>query len=437
MSSLARSAAAVALTTAVFSVSFSPLGCLVCSLLGSGSRAEASELPSPLSLGDLLIAVRSRNPELRGRRASSAAGALRPGAVTPEDPTVMLEWWQQPVDFSSVPVMLTLKQAVPWPSTLRLKREVAEHEAHVLGDEADGVERRVESEAKRAYFDLALAERSLVINDRVRTIAAKLVEVTEARYRVAKAEQVDLLRAQSELLTVDNDRLDLERQHDDAVARLDALLDRPADAPLGPTATPPTLITLPAKDALLSSALARRPEVRRAKEALAAAESRVGLAHRDAWPDLQVWAGFMANFGGVDTFTVGASTTLPLFSGLRRSAVTGAAQHEVDAARAELAAVYRQTDVAIREALLSLDAAARHVRLHAEKLIPLAELTLDSAIAAWESGRIDFTAVLEAARMVRDHHLEHVRFLVEFQRGLADLEQATGVDVETEAGAGR
>ena len=66
----------------------------------------------------------------------------------------------------------------------------------------------------------------------------------------------------------------------------------------------------------------------------------------------------------------------------------------------------------------------------------MAQLTLDSAEAAYRAGRLEFTALLEAARMVRDHHLNHVRFLVEFERRRADLELALGSDLERPASRG-
>src|SRR5262249_1457055 len=155
----------------------------------------------------------------------------------PEDPMAMFEWWQQPVDFSTVPLMLTLKQPLPWPSRLRLRREIAEREARALGEEADATERRVEAEAKRAYFDLALAERNLAVNAMVRPLISNLVLITDAQYRVGKAVQADLLRAQSELLEIENDGFDLEHDRQAAVAQLNGLLDRAPGAPLGPTAT--------------------------------------------------------------------------------------------------------------------------------------------------------------------------------------------------------
>jgi len=79
-----------------------------------------------------------------------------------------------------------------------------------------------------------------------------------------------------------------------------------------------------------------------------------------------------------------------------------------------------------------MESAARHERLHSEKLIPLAEFTLQSAQAAYQNDRIDFFSVLDAARMVRDHHLNHEVYFIEYQRRLADLELAVGHDFPRE-----
>jgi outer membrane protein TolC len=395
-----------------------------------GRAAEAGDLPSPLELRDVIDAVRARNPSLAARRKQFEAGLLRPRAVSqPDDPMLMLEWWQQPVNFSSVPIMLTLKQPIPWRGKLKLQRELAEREARVLGDQSSETERLVEAEARRAYFDLALAERSLAINQMVHALLDNLVKITDSEYRVGRAVQADVLRAQAELLDNENDGLDLARDRDGAIARLNGLLDRPADASLGPTATQAVVISLPSEAELLARALDHRPEVLRARNELAAAESRVALARRENYPELAVWGAFMVDFRGVDTFTAGVSTTLPVFSTTRKRALTSAGDLDVQAARRTLDALRRQTDVELRTALLELQAAARHVRFHHEKMIPLAELTLASAQSSYQTGRVPFMTVIEAARMVRDHHLSHLKFQIEFEKRLADLEQIVGEDV--------
>jgi outer membrane protein, heavy metal efflux system len=398
-----------------------------------GSIAAADELPAPLRLEDLLEQIRQQNPELREQRALAKAAAARPRAVSQlDDPTLSLEWWQQPIDFATVPIMLSVRQPLPWPGKLRARHQAAEREADTARDAVEEVERRLEADAKRAFFDLALAERSLAINDRQRTLLEAMVQSTEVKYRVGKAPQAAMLKTQADLLTVENERLDLDRQRDEARARLNALLDRPAAAPLPQLAMPSSHVAFPPEADLIRAALEHRPEVRLARDAVAEASAKLEVARRESNPELAVWAGYMVNIRGVDTFTTGVSTTLPIFSSRRRNALVDAAEAELQARKGALDAARRKAEADVRVALLQMEAAKRHEKLHAGKLIPLAELSLQSALAAYQNDRIDFFSVLDAARMVREHHLNHERYVVEYEKRLADLELAIGQDLPRE-----
>lgn len=404
------------------------VACATVALTSLGGPAVAAEnLPSPLRLADVLAAVARDNPELAARRRMQEAAARRPSAAAwPDDPMAMLEWWQQPVNFSMVPLMLTVRQPIPIASKLRARRELAERQARSARDEADEVARRVEAEAKRAYFELVLADRNASQNDAVRALVENLVRVVDGRYRVGMAVQADLLKAQGELLMLENERLDFERDRGAATATLNRLMSRAADAPLGPTASEPELVSLPAASELVDRALATRPELRKAEDAIAEAKAKLVVEQRESLPELSAWGAYMVSIHGVDTFTVGFQTSLPIFSTLRRRSLASAAELEAQAARQALEAARRETEAAVRTLLLELDSAARHVRLHADKMVPLSELTLQSALASYEAGRVEFLAVLEAARAVRQHHTDHIKYLVEYERRLAELEQLAG-----------
>jgi outer membrane protein TolC len=402
-------------------------------LLFAGS-AYADDLPSPLKLSDVVDVVRKNNPEIGARRALAKAAEARPRLVSQlDDPMLSLEWWQQPINFATVPIMLTVRQPLPWPGKLRARHEVAQRVAATTRDQVAQVERALEAQAKVAFLDLALAERSLSINEREHTLLEAMVKTAESKYRVGKAPQATMLKTQEELLTVDNERFDLERAHDDAGARLNALLNRNPSAPIPTVALPLSPARLPSEAELTALAIDHRPDVKLARDAVAEAQAKLALARRETNPELSVWAAYMVNIKGVDTFTTGVSTTLPIFSARRRTSAVDAADAEVQAARASLDAATRRAQAEVRSALLHMDAALRHERLHSEKLIPLAELSLQSAQAAYQNDRIDFFSVLDAARMVRDHHLNHERYLIEYQKRLAELELAVGQDFPSEA----
>ena len=395
-------------------------------ILGRAAFA-ADDLPSPVRLADVLEAVARNNPELAGRQRLQEAAARRPAATAwPDDPMAMLEWWQQPVNFTTVPIMLTVRQPIPIVAKLHARRELAERQARVARDEVDEVARRIEADAKRAYFELVLADLNARQNDAVRALVDNLVRVVDARYRTGLAVQADLLKAQGELLMLENERLDFERDRQTATTTLNRLMNRRADAPLGPTASEPELVSLPPASALVERALATRPELRRAQDAVGEAKARLVVEEKANLPELAAWGAYMVNIHGVDTFTVGVQTSLPIFSTLKKRSLASAAELDAQAAAKALEAARRDTEAAVRTVLLELDSAARHVRLHADKMVPLSELTLQSALASYQAGRVDFPSVLEAARAVREHHSNHIRYLVEYERRLAELEQLTG-----------
>lgn len=395
-------------------------------------RSGRADEPPSITLEALLNEVRSRSPSVRGAREQAEAAKLRPRALgLPEDPSVSVEWWQQPVDFSSVPLMVTVRQDLPYPRTLRLEREVGEHAARGVAEQAEATLATALAEARVAYFELLRAERSLALNDQVQAILERVVRVADANYRAGKAEQADVFRAQAELLETESERYDYEQVRTDAVARLAALLDRPPETPIVVSASGADAIgSLPPVEELVREALARRPELRGAAASLDEARTQVELARRGRLPRLSGWAGYMVNVHGTDAFTVGVGTTLPIFAGQRSRAEEQAARAELRSMEAARDELRRRTEAAVRSAVAGLQAASAHVRLHADKLVPLADLTLRSAETAYASGRGSFQAVLDAARMVRAHHLDHLRYLVEYQRQLTELYRLTGHDLD-------
>ena len=70
--------------------------------------------PAPLRLADLLREAREKNPELKAAtaRARASQSSISPAGAL-DDPMLMLQLWNAPVDFSTVPVMLQLSQNIP------------------------------------------------------------------------------------------------------------------------------------------------------------------------------------------------------------------------------------------------------------------------------------------------------------------------------------
>jgi cobalt-zinc-cadmium efflux system outer membrane protein len=98
----------------------------------------------------------------------------------------------------------------------------------------------------------------------------------------------------------------------------------------------------------------------------------------------------------------------------------------VEAARSRLAAAANQAAADLEEQLSGLEAARRNEELIASRQLPQSELVLQSAIAAYENGKVDFATLLDAQRQTRQARLALLKAQVDAQMRVAEIERTLG-----------
>ena len=71
----------------------------------------------------------------------------------------------------------------------------------------------------------------------------------------------------------------------------------------------------------------------------------------------------------------------------------------------------------------------RTLALTTDSLLPQSELTFRSALAGYESGKVDFATLLDAQRQIRQAKLNQVKAGMAAQMRLADIERIVGEDL--------
>lgn len=392
-------------------------------LLGQAWAAE------PFTLDSLLAEIAQRSPELQSRRAEVQAALERPvQARAFDDPMLMVELWQVPIGVQQMPLMITLRQPIPWPGKLAARAAVLHSDAIKARADVALSARNLRVEATRAYYDYRLAVRSLTVLRDTQRLLTAIVAAVDTRYRVGRAELAELLKAQADAAVLDNLLLDVERERDVTTAAMNILLARPADQAFGEPVTTPSLRVLPSLQQLTEQALAQRPELAGIRAALDQAQARQQAARIERAPDLAVWAGYMTMLrGGNDaTFTLGLQTSIPSFSIAKNNAAAREAQAQEKAQRQTLVSTEARIRGEVRQALLRVEAAERHIWLHSKTLLPTAERAVQAAQAGYQSGRVSLVLLLDAARTLVDHRLEFERYQAEYGQRLAELEAAIG-----------
>jgi outer membrane protein, heavy metal efflux system len=130
----------------------------------------------------------------------------------------------------------------------------------------------------------------------------------------------------------------------------------------------------------------------------------------------------------ITTWGVMVEVNIPLQQDTRRSQ-EAESQAMIDAARSRSQALANQLVGDLGENLAALDAARSSEALVTNQSQPQSELSLRSAIAAYENGKLDFTALLEAQRQIRKTRLDRLKAQVEAQMRLAEIERIVGEDL--------
>jgi outer membrane protein, heavy metal efflux system len=388
----------------------------------------------PLRLSTLLEDARQRSPELQAAQAQAraAASAVSPAGAL-DDPLLTVEYWNGPVDFSVVPIMVQLTQTFPLGGKLRAKEDAAAADARAARGEALTRLRDLEREVTDLYVRLFVIERTLGVHDEVLGVLRSLQAVASARVASGRTEVVDQLKAQAELLKEEAAHQSLVAERTVALARLAALLDRDPGE-LGGTAEEPASPTPPPTDEeLLTRALRERPELQVAASTVQAAEARTRLASAASVPDITPLVAYMHTFNQASPnnfLFLGLQANLPIFGGNKIEPAVSAARARVEAAEALQRALRNRIATEVRSAAAQLRAEQELVRIQ-RRLVPISRQALDSAVSAYSAGRIGLLTVLDSEReaLMREVELAQHLSLAELRR--ADLERAVGGPLQT------
>jgi cobalt-zinc-cadmium efflux system outer membrane protein len=401
--------------------------------------ALAVAAPPPLRLADLLREAREQNPELLAARARVSAmhSSISPAGAL-DDPMLMVQLWNTPVDFSTVPVMVQITQPIPLGGKRGAHGDLARADAAMAAADLIAKQRDIDTQVASAYFDLFLAERTQAVDDELEQLLKVILKTSEARVSTAKAEQVELLRAQGALIQLRSDRETAVDHRQSAWARLAALVDRDPAAPGGSTTEPRMLPSLPEVASLRERALQERPELLGAQAQIASAQAQQRLAKAAEVPDLSLFAAEMHTFrnpmGVSDFLFAGFQINLPIFGGGRNQSRVAAASAQVISAQGAERALRNRIASEVAEQYAHLQAEQRQIDLH-HQLIPIARQAVESAESSYGAGHTDFTMVLDSARELRMHELDLATHLAMYERRLAELQRAVGTDLGIEQAA--
>jgi len=407
--------------------------------------AEPADSSVVLELEMAVAIALDNSPELAGLHAQAEAMRTVPSqAGALPDPILSLNAMNLPVDSFDLDqepmtqMQLAISQRFPFPGKRRLKREAMEH--RVEASDSMLAERRtaIVGEVRATWWRLMNFDRALQIVEQNKDLMRNFVDIALTKYKVGNGLQQDVLLAQLELSRLLDRELGLQGMRRGAQAELNALMDRPANWAVTLPAVPPNTVLpeLPPESQLLQQAGSGRALIDVQQDLVEAARRNLDLAEKDRYPDLKlgVGYGFRQGFDALrgtdrsDFLTVMLSINVSIFSGSKQSKAVEQRSHEVSRQKFILNDTLRKVEATVSVSLADYDAARDQVVLLETAIIPQAQLTVSSMLAAYQVNEVDFLNVINIQITLYNAQIKYWESLSKAKQALARLASAIGTE---------
>lgn len=401
-------------------------------VLPSTAPAQVS-WPMPVDdpvLASLIEEALARNPDVAAARQAALGARQRPAqARSLANPMLSVTYtndgWSPSLgsmEDSNLAVMAS--QEFPYPGKRALRGDIASREADQVGQQAERAKRGVTAEVKRAYYGLLLS-RGLLDLIRDQEENWKQIEgVARARYAVGQGAQQDVLRVQVEVTRIQQFQAEQEAETEIRLAEINRLLARAPEAPLE---TQAQLTLRPVQGSiqhLVEWTAEVSPEVSAARLEAERGSLAINLAKREFKPDFSAQSAYMNRRGLPPMWQAGIGVSVPIYRKKLRAGVAEA-EAQLSSTQSVIESIRLQLRFRTQERLTQLKTTERVASLYAEGIVPQDRMSVEAALANYQTGKVPFIAVLEAMTTLYNDRTTHLRLLASHEQTLASLEEAS------------
>ncbi len=423
---------ALLLPAGLFAQQAEPVVDVTAEVVSAGQRAPTEE--ARLQLEALVQEALENNPGVQSALRRVEAWRRRvPQARSFPDPMLGVGWMGNltpfdvqegdPSSFRSITAM----QKIPFPGKLKLRGQIAGREAEAAWWDYETIRRRVAAQVKVTYYDYFYYHQAIEITRKDKDLLGKLAQIAEVRYQVGKGIQQDVLRAQVELSRILQRLTVLEQQEKTTQVRLNTLLYRQPDAPLPPPAALEQSQLTYSLESLYQLARENDTGLQREQQMIERNQLAVNLARKEFYPDLSIGYMYQNRPLMPEMHGVTFSINIPVFYKSKQREGVNEATLELLSARRSRDNRETVLSFEVKQHYLAAKAADELARLYSQAIVPQSSLALDSALAAYEVGSVDFLTVLDSFITVLDYEINYYRERSNYQIALARLEPLVSV----------
>ncbi|HID36717.1 MAG TPA: TolC family protein [Ghiorsea sp.] len=400
------------------------------------SLANAEEQSLTLSKAIELV---QQSAVVSARQERAKAWAFKPEQVgSLPDPILSLGALSFPVDTfnrdqeNMTQLQVGISQALPFPGKLGQKEASARHMANAARYDLNELKSQLVSQVQVRWWNLFYADRALEIVLKNQELLRQFIRIAETKYKVGKGLQQDVLLAQLELSKLLDSHIQWVAIRNQEQARLNALLNQVASKTIVlPQSVDEQLPALASEQTLRQQAMTARPMLAKQQQYIYSAEAEVHVAEKEYYPDFKLGVSYglresnpVTGLDRADLTSVTLSMSIPF--GVIQDAQLG--QRKAETAQAEFAyldaqaRVQAEVGVEVANYLKAKD----QVSLFKQGIIPQAQQTVASMLAAYQVNKVDFLNLVRTQITLYNYETQYWKVLAQAKQSLARLDAAVG-----------
>ncbi len=391
------------------------------------------------ALSALITEALENNPEIQAalRERDAASQRIAPAEAL-DDPVLEAGVINAPLASSPfnredmTMKMIGLSQNLPYPGKRGLRRDVAAKDAEAIGYGYQETVNRVARDIKIAYFDLGLTLARTGLVEKNKLILERFLQIAKGRYEAGRANQADVLKAQTQVSRMVDELLRLARERPTIEAELIRALGRSVHV-AAPVPAPPQLHEeILSLESLRETTLTQRPRLLALQSLIARNEKALDLARRNYYPDFSA----RLSYGQRDNMLDGTkrddmvSLTMAINLPVWRENKLTPRVAEALALRDQVQSLYQaqrnEITANLRQQMATVEQSLKSAQLYQTTILPQAQLTVESALSAYRVNRVDFLTLLDSQMTVFNSEISLVTAMASYNKAFAEIDLLIG-----------
>lgn len=408
--------------------------------LASAEQAPPTDPNAPLLLKDYLVRAAMNNSGLRAAFDSfHAAMEQIPQAASLDDPQFTYSYFiREEMETRSGPhrQKYAIMQMFPWFGKIQARTDAAAAQAKAAHHRYEAAKVKLIYQTSSVFYEFAYLAKAIDVAKENLELMQHFEQVAREKYRTAETSHPDIIRAQIELATLEDELISLTRLQKPLAVQLNALLNQPADMEL-PWPQQDPFIAAEINTRLIAEQIrSANPELAAVQQQILASQKNVELAKKRYWPDISLGlevedAPNRGMNGGRDPIMAMVSINLPIWTD-NYSAGVRQAQAQTAMARREKIQMEYDLVAQAEQIMYELDDNLRKIRLYENVLIPKAKEMLAVTEQAYRTNTVDFMTLIDAEQKLLSFQLYYERSLTNYLQKQAELEMLTGQPLPNE-----